>query len=69
MNNIVFIIQAGFIEYSVVSALKVIRSKICLVMNKEFNTNARSNYICKIEVSDRFQQGSPFRDFKVILIK
>ena len=62
MNNIMFIIRAGFIRYSVVNALEVIRSNRCLVMNKEFNTNARSNYICKIEVSDRFRQGSLFRD-------
>ena len=31
-------------------------------MNNEFKTNARSNYICKIEVSDRFRQGSLFMD-------
>ena len=31
-------------------------------MNKEFNTNARSNYFWKIKVSDRFRQGSLFRD-------
>ena len=57
-----FIIRAGFIRYSVLSALEVIRCNCCLVMNKEFKTNARSNYICKFEVSDRFRQGSLFRD-------
>ena len=61
MNNIVFIIPAGFIIYSVVRALEVIRRSWCLVMN-EFKTNARSKYICKFEVSDRFRQGSLFRD-------
>ena len=35
------------------TALEVIR---CLVMNIDFKTNARSNYIYKFEVSDRFQQ-------------
>ena len=45
MNNIVFIIPAGFIRYSVVSALEVIRCSFCLVMNNEFKTNARSKYI------------------------
>ena len=62
MNNIVFIIPAGFIRYSVVSALEVIRCSCCLVMNNEFKANARSKYICKFEVSDRFRQGSLFRD-------
>ena len=49
MNNIVFIIPARFIRYSVVSALEVIRCSCCLVMNNEFKTNARSKYICKFE--------------------
>ena len=31
-------------------------------MNNEFKTNARSNYICKFEVSDWFRQSSLFRD-------
>ena len=52
MNNIVFIIPAGFVRYSVVSALEVIRCSYCLVMNNEFKTNARSKYICKFEVSE-----------------
>ena len=34
----------------------------CLVMNNDFKTNARSNYICKFEVSDWFWQGILFRD-------
>ena len=62
MNNIMFIIPAGFIRYSVVSALEVIRCSYCLVMNNEFKTNARSKHICKFEVSDRFRQGSLFGD-------
>ena len=53
MNNIVFIIPAGFIRYSVVSALEVIRCSCSLVMNNEFKTNARSKYICKFELPDR----------------
>ena len=57
MYNIVFIIPAGLIRYSVVSALEVIRCSCCLVMNNEFKTNARSKYICKFEVSDRFREG------------
>ena len=48
--------------YLVVSALEVIRCSCCLIMNNEFKTNARSKYICKFEVSDRFRQGSLFRD-------
>ena len=47
MNNIVFIIPAGFIRCSVVSALEVIRCSCCLVMNNEFKTNARSKYLMK----------------------
>ena len=42
MNNIMFIIRAGFIIYSVVRALEVIRCNCCLVMNNEFKTNAGS---------------------------
>ena len=49
MNNIIFIIRAGSIRYSVVSAHEVVRFNWCLVMNNEFKTNARSNYIFKIE--------------------
>ena len=57
-----FIIRAGFIRYSAVSALEVIRCNWCLVMSNEFKIKKISNYICKIEVSDRFRQGSLFRD-------
>ena len=67
MNNILFIIPAGFIRYSVVSALEVIRCSFCLIMNNEFKTNARSKYICKFEVSDRFRQGNLFRDIFLFL--
>ena len=31
-------------------------------MNNEFKTKTRSNYICEFVVSDRFRQGSLFRD-------
>ena len=44
-----FIIRAGFMRYSVVSAHEVIRCNWCLVMDNDFKTNARSNYICKFE--------------------
>ena len=43
MNNIVFIIPAGFIRYSVVSALEVIRCSCCLVLNNEFKTMQDQN--------------------------
>ena len=60
-NNIMFIIRAGFIRYSVVSALEVIPCNWCLVMNKELKTNARSNYICKYEVSPELYPEWPHR--------
>ena len=43
MNNIMFIIRVGFIRYSVVSALEVIRCNLCIVVNNEFNK-------CKIKL-------------------
>ena len=54
MNNIMFIIRAGFIRYSVVSALEVIRCNWCLVMNNELKQMqdqiifANSKYLSKL---------------------
>ena len=36
-------------------------------MNNEFKTNAKSKYIFKFEVSDRFRQGSRFMDVFLLL--
>ena len=48
------------------SALEVIQRNWCLVKNNEFKTNERSNYNCKFEVSDRFRQGSLFKEFSTV---